>query len=386
MADIKELIELSFSKEVLKKLVFSKPDKNDVTRITARLCAHRSRRILAVEYALPTSTVAQRNVREDELSEFLAELIPQFAQINLITTLGDAEYRRTKRGELTLGADKLLRKLSGESADFERAVGELDRQKRRMLCGSEEFLIKLGISDAGGRVHDKKQGKFRQINKFLEYVDEVYGELPSEGELTVFDLCCGKSYLSFAVYYYLTEIKKRSVYMLGIDLKSDVMEFCGAMARQLGFNNMHFITDDITNTPKDRTPDMVISLHACDVATDIVLDTAVKLSAKVILSTPCCQRELSRLISAPTLGFVTKYPKLRRTLCDALTDALRLERLAAFGYEVNATELVDPEDTPKNTLLRAIRRREPSAEAKEGYGELLEFLLGGAKDTYIGKI
>ena len=174
--------------------------------------------------------------------------------------------------------------------------------------------------------------------------------------------------------------------MLGIDLKEDVMNFCNSMARELGYSGMQFITDDITNTPGDTVPDMVISLHACDVATDIVLNTAASLRAKVILSTPCCHRELSTKINSRELAFVTKYPKLKRTLCDALTDALRLARLEVFGYEVNATELVDPEDTPKNTLIRAVLRNKPSRINENEYNDLLKFLLGDGAFEYIGKI
>lgn len=386
MENFKELALLAVRREALKKLVFSRPTEGAAEKISARLCAHRGQRILAAEFSLPGNTVSQKNVREEEIPQFLDTYLPLYRQVNLITALGDAELKVGKHGTVTLGGEKLLRKLSGEAPAFESAIEALDKQKKHLLSGAEDFLIGLGISDRSGRVHDKKQGKFRQINKFLEYVEEIHEELPAEGEICVYDLCCGKSYLSFAVYYYLTAMKQRQVYMLGIDLKRDVMEFCDAKSRELGFTSMHFITDDVTNTPKDKHPDMVISLHACDIATDIVLNTAVGLGAKVILSTPCCHRELSSKINAQELGFVTKYPKLRRSLCDSLTDALRLERLAAFGYEVNATELVDPEDTPKNTLIRAIKRGPGSEEAKKRYGELLKFLIGDGADTYIGKI
>ena len=386
MTDFKELVLLAFKKEALKKLVFSRPIGDADEKISARLCAHRGQRILAAENYLPGNTVSQRNVREAEIPEFLDTYLPLYKQVNLITVLGDAELKCGKGGAVLLGADKLMRKLSGDAPQFESAIEALDNKKKRLLNGDEKFLISLGISDKNGRVHDKKQGKFRQINKFLEYVEEIYCELPDDKELCVYDLCCGKSYLSFAVYHYLTVMKKRQVYMLGIDLKRDVMEFCDSMARELGFTDMHFITDDITRTPADKKPDMVISLHACDVATDIVLDTAVRLGAGVILSTPCCHRELSAKINAPELSFVTKYPKLRRSLCDSLTDALRLERLAAFGYEVSATELVDPEDTPKNTLLRAVKRGNASQESAENYKKILGFLLGEDAESYIGKI
>lgn len=386
MATFSEIALQAFRSECLKKLIFSKPKTDGVLKISARLCAHRGRRMLAAEYSLPGNTVAQKNVAEDKLCEFVESELCRFDQVNLLTTAGDAEFKRTKRGEVLLGADKLMRKLSGEGAAFESAITELDRKKNYILRGNEDFLIALGVSDANGRVHDKKQAKYRQINKFLEYLDELYPTLEKDGKLTVFDLCCGKSYLSFAVYHYLTAIRGREVDMLCIDLKADVIAFCDKMARTLAYSGMHFVCDDITNTPADTAPDLVISLHACDVATDIVLDTAVRLGARLILSTPCCQAELARVISPTALPFVTKYPKLARSLCDTLTDALRLERLLALGYDVNATELVDPEDTPKNTLIRATLRRAPDRKLIEKYNATLRSLLGDAADGYIGKI
>ena len=386
MSTLSELTLLATRTECLKKLIFSKPKDDGVLKICARLCAHRGRRMLAAEYSLPGNTVAQKNVTEDGIADFLERELCRFDQVNLLSTAGDAEFKRTKRGEVLLGADKLMRKLSGGGADFEKAIGELDKRKNYILGGSEDFLIALGISDKSGRVHDKKQAKYRQINKFLEYLDELYPTLAGDGELTVFDLCCGKSYLSFAVYHYLTAIKGRRVNMLCIDLKADVIAFCDTKARELSYNGMHFVCDDITNTPREPAPDLVISLHACDVATDIVLDTAVRLGARLILSTPCCQAELARVISPTALPFVTKYPKLARSLCDTLTDALRLERLRALGYDVNATELVDPEDTPKNTLIRATLRRAPNGKLIEEYNATLRSLLGDAADGYIGKI
>ena len=387
MTDFIEIAALSFKKEVLKKIVFSRAKDGVPEKISARLCAHRGQKILAVEFSLPGNTVSQKNYRENEIESFVSENITKYGQINLLTSLGDAELKNGKKGYVLLGGDKLLRKLRNDAIQpkFETAIESLDREKNRILKGDEPFLVSLGISDKNGRVHDKKQPKFRQINKFLEYLEDVYGELDSKKDLLIYDLCCGKSYLSFAVYHYLTVIKQRKVYLLGIDLKKDVMDFCNSKATELGFSDMHFITDDITNTPKDTSPDMVISLHACDIATDIVLNTAVELGAKVILSTPCCHRELSTKINAPELKFVTKYPKLKRSICDSLTDALRLARLEVFGYEVNATELVDPDDTPKNTLIRAVKRRDKQSGTEE-YNRLLEFLLGDNAEGYVGKI
>lgn len=387
MTDLIRIIELSFKNEALKKVIFSRPLCNAPEKISARLCAHRGQKILSAEFSLSGNTVSQKNLREPEIEDFVRENIKKYGQVNVITAYGDAELKTNKKGSVLLGGDKLLRKLSGEvsAPKFEIALESLEKEKNRILKGDEPFLVSLGISDKNGRVHDKRQAKFRQINKFLEYLDEVYPELDGSKDLVIYDLCCGKSYLSFAVYHFLTVIKQRRVSLLGIDLKKDVMDFCNDKARELGFCGMKFITDDITNTPKGTTPDMVISLHACDVATDIVLDTAVRLGAKVILSTPCCHRELSTKINAPELSFVTKYPKLKRSLCDSLTDALRLARLEVFGYEVNATELVDPDDTPKNTLIRAVKRNNGGTGFEE-YNKLLKFLLGDGANNYIGKI
>ena len=382
-----EIATLSMQREIIKKLVFSRPKSSEIQKVSARLVAHRGRRMLAFEYNLPGNTVSHKNVSEDMVGDALAELLGEYSQANLITTLGDAEWKLSKSGkEALLGADKLKNKLSGERADFEVAIEALDNKKNYLLSGNEDFLVKLGISDKTGRVHDKRQGKFRQINRFLEVIEDIYQKLPSSGDITVYDLCCGKSYLSFAVYYYLTERKGRRVKMLGIDLKRDCINWCQSLAASLGYNGMTFVTDDVRNTPEGVVPDMVISLHACDIATDIVINRAMELGAKVILSTPCCHRHINDKISAPELSFVTEYPHLGNKLGDVLTDAIRVARLEAYGYSVAALELVDPDDTPKNTLIKAIRKSEGNYAARERYEDILEYVLGDMKNEYLKNI
>ena len=379
----------SFNAEIIKKLVLSRPDGADAVKVSGRLCSHRGKRLLSLEFSLPSGTVRQENLTSDNLEERLSALMDTYKQANLITTLGDAEYKVSKKGKsVCLGADAIMRKLSGDKPSFEKAIEDLDKKKNYILSGEENFLIALGISDKNGRVHDKRQGKFRQINRFLEHLSDVYELLPTENKLTVYDLCCGKSYLSFAVYYYLTAVKRREVELIGIDLKGDVIEWCDRTKTQLGFDGMRFFCDDIKNTPKDKSPDLVISLHACDVATDIVLDRAVALSTPVILSTPCCHRYLSDRISAQPLGFVTRYPHLKNKLCDSLTDALRALKLESRGYSVTVLELTDPENTPKNTLIRAIKKpiKKETQDAKEKeYKETLKFLLGDAYKDYLSE-
>ncbi|HBJ19306.1 MAG TPA: SAM-dependent methyltransferase [Clostridiales bacterium] len=385
--DFSALVLAAFRKEALRRLVFSRPEEGEITKVTGRLCAHRGRRVLALEETLPGDTVAQRNIKEEDAEAEVSRLLALYRQCNLLTPLGDAEYKRSKDGKVTvLGGEKLSRRLSGETPAFVSAVESLDKQKHYFLDGDEPFLYTLGISDKTGRVHDKMQGKFRQIQRFLEQIEEIYPRLPKSGTITVYDLCCGKSYLSFAVYAYLTKKKGRTVDMLAMDRKRDVIAYCERCAKDLSYTGMRFLVGDIRELSGEGRVDLVISLHACDIATDIVLDTAARLRATVILSTPCCHRYLATHLDAPSLSFVTRFPHLKNKLSEVLTDALRLAKLEAEGYRVSAVELTDPEDTPKNTLLRATLRSDPDPAAKETYEKLLVFLLGDGKDTYLKDI
>ncbi|MBR3681612.1 MAG: SAM-dependent methyltransferase [Clostridia bacterium] len=390
--DFLNAVMLAARCEVIKKLIFSRPEKSEITKVSARLCAHRGKSIIQLEYSLPGNTVSHKNLSLNEAQGEIASLLSEYRQANLITTLGEAEWHISRGGkEALLGVDKLLRRLRGDSPAFESAIQSLDNKKEYMLSGAEDFLIALGISDKTGRVHDKKQSKFRQINRFLELIEDIYPRLKPEGELIIYDLCCGKSYLSFAVYHYFTAIKGRQIKMLGIDLKRDVILWCEELAAKLSYTGMSFRVGDIrTSTPTDTAPDMVISLHACDVATDIVLDHATALGAGIILSTPCCHRYINGKITQPALSFITEYPKLSGKLGEVVTDAIRLARLSAAGYAVTAIELVDPDDTPKNTLLRAIREKGLSdgelSARRQKYDAILTFLLGEDKENYLKEI
>lgn len=386
-----ELIISAFEKEAIKKLVFSRQKEGEISKISARLVAHRDRRMLAMELSLPGNTVSHKNILPENLREELMPYIEGYKQINLLTPLGDAELKCSKNGKVTLiGAENLKRKLMGDAPSFESAIEALDKKKNYILRGDEEFLIRLDISSKDGRVHDKKQGKFRQINRFLEHIEDIYPKLPKDSEIKIFDLCCGKSYLSFAVYYFLTEIKGRKVYMYGMDLKRDVILWCESLAKELKYSGMRFEVGDISKLSVDEKPDMVISLHACDIATDIVLDTAVRLGAKIILSTPCCHRYLNDKIISPELRFVSDYPHIRNKLCEAITDALRISRLKSGGYDVSALELTDPENTPKNTLIKAIKNEKYGEKEREimlgEYKAQLKFVLGEGADDYLSEI
>ncbi len=403
-----ELILAAADRQVLDRVVFSKCHDKAVRRCTVSPRLIKGAAVLQFETlrqtAVADTTVnsakpaqaSQENLTPDEAAARLAAMVADYDQINLMTSISPVEFRRSKGGKETLsGAASLRRALDeGVPAPKKLTVTGNDRQKRRILTGEEPFLRTLGVSDANGRVHDKKQAKYRQINRFLELIRDIESALPVEGELHICDLCCGKSYLSFAVYHYFTAIRHRTVRMVGVDMKADVMDDCNAIAQALGMDGLAFVCADVGlyefgdehRTEDDIAPatsesvHMVISLHACDTATDLVLQKAMDWGARVVLSTPCCHHELNRRLNAPALDFVSEHSMLRQKLCDAATDALRLKLLESRGYEVAALELIDPEETPKNIMLRGILRYDPASarcrKAAAEYAAAYEFLMG----------
>ena len=373
-----DLILLAFSKKALKRVVLSKPDALDEIKsvITPKEISGKS--ALQKETFSRDNKAYHFNLRENFESELL-ELVSGYSQINVITTAGDAQYMRTRSGkESVLGVAKIKSKL--ENGSHETVTAEKNNKKKSyILSGDEDFLKKLGVSDENGRIRDKMQSKFRQINKFIEHIEAIRDKLPSES-INIYDLCCGKSYLSFAVYHYFKNVLKMDVNMICVDLKKDVIEYCSETAARLGFDGMELVCDDINAYEMKLKPHLVISLHACDIATDIVLNKASQNGADVILSTPCCHHELNHTLNCKTLDFVARHSMLRQKMCDALTDSLRLMKLESEGYSVLALELIDPEDTPKNILLRAIKKKNPNPEEcqklKEEYEKTYSFLLG----------
>ena len=216
------------------------------------------------------------------------------------------------------------------------------------------FLIELGVQAEDGRIRDKKQKKFRQINRFLEFIRDVSDKLPKDKELTIVDFGCGKSYLTFAMYYYLKIMNGYRVRMIGLDLKSDVIQHCNELAKRFGYEELTFLEGDISSFEGVNQVDMVVTLHACDTATDFALAKAVGWKAKVILSVPCCQHEVNRQIANETLAPLFSYGLIKERMAALVTDAMRAEYLKREGYDTQILEFIDMEHTPKNILIRAI--------------------------------
>lgn len=356
----------------LQTAVVSKFPKGKIQKVRIASKDISGKRVLQFEYFLTEGRLCHENADERRSEEILRELVATGAkQIDVNCADLTGIFMVSKKGKVSY----VRRKKATESESL--GCGTNDRKKDHVFSGCKKFLIELGISDKNGRVHDKRQSKFRQINRFCESVGDIVKYLPRNREVNIADLCCGKSYLSFAVYDYLTRIIGMKVNMVCVDLKKSVIDFCAATAEKLGFFGMHFICDDIWrfNPPKDL--DLVISLHACDTATDAVLDFAVTHGAKVVLSTPCCQHEMFSLMDQKELDFIAKHSILKQKFCSVATDALRCARLEACGYKVAAVELIDPDETPKNVLIRAVLRRPGIDTAKAVYyAEKYRYMTG----------
>lgn len=236
------------------------------------------------------------------------------------------------------------------------------------------FMIDLGVMGQDGKIIRTRYDKFRQINPFLEYIEDILPKLDKERELTIIDFGCGKSYLTFAMYYYLKELKGYNIRIIGLDLKADVIEHCNELRTRYGYDKLDFYVGDIATYKDVDKVDMVVTLHACDIATDYALAKAVKWGAEVILSVPCCQHEANRTIKSDILSPVMDYGILKERMAAIVTDAARAKLLTANGYDTQILEFIDMEHTPKNLLIRAVKGGKEDISAREKTKDMLEAL------------
>lgn len=236
------------------------------------------------------------------------------------------------------------------------------------------FMIDLGVMGQDGKIIRTRYDKFRQINRFLEYIEDILPKLDKERELTIIDFGCGKSYLTFAMYYYLKELKGYNIRIIGLDLKADVIEHCNELRTRYGYDKLDFYVGDIATYKDVDKVDMVVTLHACDTATDYALAKAVKWGAEVILSVPCCQHEANRTIKSDILSPVMEYGILKERMAAIVTDAARAKLLTANGYDTQILEFIDMEHTPKNLLIRAVKGGKEDISAREKTKDMLEAL------------
>lgn len=316
-----------------------------------------------------------------EASEFISEveklLIENFKQGIIFTKEADYQILVNKKGK----ANILKKKPTKEKVDLSH-----NRKKSYIIEDGEpvDFLIRLGVMNENGKVVSKRYDKFRQINRFLEMVADVIPKINKDKTLNIIDFGCGKSYLTFALYHYLVNILNLDVNIIGLDLKEDVILFCNEVAMDLNYDRLKFIHGDIKDYEGLDKVDMVVTLHACDIATDAALVKAVNWGAEAILSVPCCQHEFYDKIHNPVLEPMLNHGIIKEKLASLVTDSLRANVLEILGYQVQLLEFIDMEHTPKNILIRAIKTdNKNNKETIDKYIKFKEFW--GLKDLYIEK-
>ena len=245
-----------------------------------------------------------------------------------------------------------------------------------------DFLVYLGVMNSDGTVIKSKYDKYRQINRYLEFVDDVLADYNTKMPITIVDFGCGKAYLTFALYYYLVKIRGIKAKITGLDIKEDVISFCSDVAKALSYDNLEFLNGRISDYSSSDNIDMVITLHACDNATDDAIAKAVAWNAKIIMTVPCCQHEVAGKLNESYLPVLSKHGIIRERLCTLITDSLRAQLLEAYGYKTSVMEFIDMEHTPKNILIRGIKK---GGFNEKAYNIYKEYVNGLGIDFYLEK-
>ena len=290
-----------------------------------------------------------QNLKAGEAVEYIKEQMADFRQLQMETRKEKVQVMVSKKGKMTISR----KKQTGCVKEIDRSH---NRAKHYILEEGREvpFLQDLGVMTKEGKIVRTKFDKFRQINRFLEFIEDILPELPRDREVTILDFGCGKSYLTFAMYYYLHELKKYDIRIIGLDLKTEVIKNCNKLAEKYGYEKLKFLEGNIADYTGVEEVDMVVTLHACNTATDFALAKAVGWNAKVILSVPCCQHEVNEQIHNDVLDTIFSYGLIKERMAALVTDAMRAEYLKREGYDTQILEFIDMEHTPKNILIRAV--------------------------------
>lgn len=294
----------------------------------------------------------ENHTAEEMRDRILRYMEEEFRQLEAQCMDGRMTALVSKKGKVTLKY-----KSSGERGGD---VPDMSHNRTKQYLLKEgtpvPFLVDLGVQSPEGKIIRSRYDKYKQINRYLEFVEDILPTLDKEGTIRIIDFGCGKSYLTFALYHYLHELKGMDVTIAGLDLKEDVIKKCNCLAESYGYEKLHFYQGDISTYEGTGQADMVVTLHACDTATDYAIKKAVDWNARVIFAVPCCQHEVNRQINNGLLAPVLKYGLLKERLSAVITDAMRANLLEEAGYETQVMEFIDMEHTPKNILIRAVKK------------------------------
>lgn len=349
MDELRTVLEDNLNSEFLLAVLSNPRQADGPTKVRIRPVRHKYRQVYQFE-AFCGTQVFHQNLEKEEACGKILEYMENFRQMQRETQSAAVSALVSKKGKVTVKKKLRARK---------KAPAETDHNRKKHYILEEgipvPFLQDLGVMTAEGKIVRTKFDKFRQINRFLEFIQDVLPKLPREREIRILDFGCGKSYLTFAMYYYLHELQGLDVRILGLDLKEDVIRACNQLSQRYGYEKLRFLEGNIADYTGADEVDMVVTLHACDTATDFALAKAVGWKAKVILSVPCCQHELNGQMENELLRPILQYGLIKERLAALVTDGLRAQYLEREGYDVQVLEFIDMEHTPKNILLRAVR-------------------------------
>ncbi|MBE5906342.1 MAG: SAM-dependent methyltransferase [Lachnospiraceae bacterium] len=375
MEELRKLLELQVNSELQQIVISNQKIKGGVKKIHIRPILLQNQ--LWFQFASYTEKqVFHENLLKEDAIKKIVMLMECYKQLQLESVSVGATVLVSKKNTVTIKQKK--KKDGGTMTNLSH-----NRKKRYVIEPEEKapFLVDLGVITSQGQIVASKTDKFKQINRFLEFVRDVEDRLPKEREAVIIDFGCGKSYLTFAMYYYLHEKKGYDVRMIGLDLKEDVIAHCNKLRDSYGYDKLNFLVGDIADYKDVDHVDMVVTLHACDTATDYALYKAVSWGARIILSVPCCQHELNQQMKKGkkdnALSGLFSYGIIQERSAALFTDAMRAEILKEQGYQVQLLEFIDMEHTPKNILIRAVKGKAQIAvgeRAKAGYREAMEYL------------
>lgn len=381
MEEIRQLLQAVLNIDFIRAVISNPRGKEGIIRVKVRPLEKKGKLLFQFE-SFTEKQAFHRNLEKEEAQEQFLAYAEQFRQMQIETVEEEYTVLISKKGKVTVR--KKRRKEKAQAADLAH-----NRRKHYILEEGRAvpFLKDLGVMTEDGKIVRTKTDKFRQINRFLEFVEDILPGLDRGRELTILDFGCGKSYLTFAMYYYLHELKGYDIRIIGLDLKQDVISHCQQLAERYGYGKLTFLVGDIADYDGVDRVDMVVTLHACDTATDYALAKAVGWDAKVILSVPCCQHELNAQLGGErgceerrmsgektmcsespaweTLAPVLDYGLLRERFAALVTDGLRAKYLEKAGYETQVLEFIDMEHTPKNILLRAVKKGKGNSDAND---------------------
>ena len=353
MTDIREFLDKYVNEDLERILVSNARRGSSVSKLQVRPVPVKGEVRYQVTRIQGTKAIHENYEKEELISYLTEQMKENFRQLQLEGRYVQGRVLVSKKGK----ADIKARETKARAREDFTPMLSHNRKKKYLLQEGipVPWLVDLGVMTPEGKVRNSRYDKFKRLNRYLEFIQDILPKLPKDREIRIIDFGCGKSYLTFAMYYYLKELNHYDIQVTGLDLKADVIEKCRSLADKYGYDRLDFQQGDIASYEGADQVDMVVTLHACDTATDFALAKAVKWGARVILSVPCCQHELNRQVQNQDLAPVLEYGILKERFAALLTDGLRAQMLKSAGYDTQILEFISMEHTPKNLLIRAVK-------------------------------